>query len=693
MPFTFVTPSISNTLLKVRWKEQYGSAGFNKKLYGIVPHGIYRGLTLGASGSNNTVTVVPDTTYQDHLAVYETADGYSITLRDDANTTYSLDLSDASLLGQTVVITVFVEYVEGASSSAVFIAYTLTEYNGLSASLKKELLVLGTVVNPGAGNTISSSSITEDRRTFAAFNMPLAAWRPLLGNTGFERSPSTGEIIGTEVEGWSSTGKWEPSSIDVGSGTRCIQYNATATGGSQTESVYQYIGTSVTAGQKILVRLSKKVVGASSAGNGLVKVGYTGSDGGSASEQTSTFVITATDASYSSTDYYFTVPAGAITLKYIGFGISAGNYASTGIKVRVDSVQAYLQPSAVELPVDQVDDRYRALAVAGLTFAEAAETSYGDRGAFMRFSRNVPTSEGKVSIQRRDQNYTGGLLAPALSLDGRVIDVGNRILGSAANRELPRFHSPHDSTSFTLIFESALSGESTGGYTQPVSRKYVGSNGYTFWTLNARWDGGTSLWNKDVTGQEAYLHDGFSYSYVATGTNTWTVWIAAFTSYVGKDFYIPGMLLFETQVALKVPPSMWMESGNLHTKGPLVWILATSTNPVYVPIPVVTGAYSKQDAVVHLQSYRLSIQKNTDSAAEINTYFVEVTNGSEAIIGTQTSNTDNAPGNITIVSAQDMDLLMSPGLQYYLKIEPSASVTPAADRLFGAEIEYTIPRY
>src|SRR5580704_1691563 len=171
MPFTFVSPAISISNVKVKWREQYGSAAFNTKLGGIIPAGIYRGLTLGTSGSNNSVTVIPDPVHGDHLAVYETSDVYSLTYRDMSDTTYTLALTDSSLLSQTLVIAIIAAYEPGSDTTASFIAYTLTEYNALSAAAQAALVVLGTVVNPASSTLVTT--ITADRRSIASFNPSL----------------------------------------------------------------------------------------------------------------------------------------------------------------------------------------------------------------------------------------------------------------------------------------------------------------------------------------------------------------------------------------------------------------------------------------------------------------------------------------------------------------------------------------
>lgn len=61
----------------ISWREQYASAALNRKLFGVIPVGVYRGFVVTENG-NGTVTV--NTT--NSVAVVET-DGYSLTVRGD----------------------------------------------------------------------------------------------------------------------------------------------------------------------------------------------------------------------------------------------------------------------------------------------------------------------------------------------------------------------------------------------------------------------------------------------------------------------------------------------------------------------------------------------------------------------------------------------------------------------------------
>ena len=199
MPTSLQTVAASN--VKVRWKEPYASEGINKKMAVVVPAGIYRGLGLTTNASNRSVTVQADTTALDHVAVYLSSDGYATTIRDDASGDITLDL--ATDAGNTVVIALFVEYVIGSDTTAELRSYELTEYDGLAAAVRDELVVLGTVNVPASDILIPAEDITLDRRTLAweARGGDDIPWNLITRNSSFEVA-DTGATYSRAVDGW-----------------------------------------------------------------------------------------------------------------------------------------------------------------------------------------------------------------------------------------------------------------------------------------------------------------------------------------------------------------------------------------------------------------------------------------------------------------------------------------------------------
>ena len=105
--------TIAPTFVKMRWKEQYASEGLNRKFAGIITPGIYRGFTIGADGADLSVVIDPDPTTNDHSAVYESSDGFSVTVRDDASGSIVLDLTSMAPGSGTVTVVVVVFVVVG----------------------------------------------------------------------------------------------------------------------------------------------------------------------------------------------------------------------------------------------------------------------------------------------------------------------------------------------------------------------------------------------------------------------------------------------------------------------------------------------------------------------------------------------------------------------------------------------------
>ncbi|MCV6588686.1 MAG: hypothetical protein OIF57_06615 [Marinobacterium sp.] len=63
----------------ISWKEQYGSAALNRKFYGVIPTGVYRGYSIQDAG--NSAIIV---NCEDSIAVVET-NGMSLTIHGDGD--------------------------------------------------------------------------------------------------------------------------------------------------------------------------------------------------------------------------------------------------------------------------------------------------------------------------------------------------------------------------------------------------------------------------------------------------------------------------------------------------------------------------------------------------------------------------------------------------------------------------------
>ncbi len=498
MPFNFPSPSIATDNIKMRWREPYVSAGLNKKSAGITASGIYRGFIIATHGSNNTVQLTADPTKLDHLAVAEDTSGFSLTYRDLTGSAYVLALTDASLYSQTVVITLLLNFDVGSATTGTFRAYTLAEWLALADSSKSELVVIGTVINPGSGNVIPEDNITSTYRTVAAFSQPVLSWQPALLNSRFARSYPNGEVAGLGCEGWISQGDFWTSTSDVQYGSRCLEFKI-ATLGTKSSKFIQRVGCAVY--DKVAVKFSKKVISVATGGTARITLQW-GDDGGDyGGSDTIAFPIDATDAAYVTTTAIIDVPSGITSLLWVGIEFSSAVYAASGVKVRFGEVQVLTEPSDSFEQGNAADARMRSVSTTALVLDmdDLGSYSYADEiAAVLTFDKTSPAStEGKVKIGRRD----GAVInAPALELLGRLTGLGSSLLSTKPNSLKPRISAPVSTTAtanFTLLWESIPSGlKGLRLYAGDLDATSITEPAF-FFTVNASYDG--TNWNKDVT--------------------------------------------------------------------------------------------------------------------------------------------------------------------------------------------------
>lgn len=142
-------------------------------------------------------------------------------------------------------------------------------------------------------------------------------------------------------------------------------------------------------------------------------------------------------------------------------------------------------------------------------------------------------------------------------------------------------------------------------------------------------------------------------------------------------------IYFTDPQTLHVQPSLWHDAGgSTHTKSHNVWILAASTDAVYVPINLPVGAV--------ITAWRIGLQKNTSDASEIEAQMIYSAGGADTSVGDSGSNADDSSGAALIqVTDQQIEILNS--ASHYLRITPSGSIAPAADRLWEVAVEWIMP--
>lgn len=494
--------SISNANVKVRWKEPYASEGLNRKLAVVVPSGVYRGLKLGVSTSNLSVDLVPDATAGDHVAVHENQFGFSTTYVDDTSGTITLPLT-GFLTNDVVVVCLYVAYTSGATTTALFRGYELSEYEALSAAVKQDLVVLGTVLRPASG-IIPVGNITHDRRRipFLQRTDEATPWNPLIRNGGFE----LGQTGGTYRH---ASPFWKTSTTNANftirpvagvgvfrTGAKSLEMTA-AVAGIVVATIQQDLWMPVTPGRYLMGRLYKRVILAPSAApppTGRMRFLFGDLDGINDVQEDLLFDISATDPSFEEMTGIVTVPATARVLKSVQIVLDA-TYAGTGPCVRIDDVQAWAQVDGANW-LDVQDGRARESA--------AGEMFIGAANSFANASAKLSFDGARVVLDRRDEDLS--LSPPAISIQARTTG----------------------SIEYTLLLQSIPAGGR--GY-----RKYMSATGRMLDVVNASYDNATNLWTKDVNGFTAFRQEaretGFS-SYSRVSDTAWAdaSWIEHLTT-------------------------------------------------------------------------------------------------------------------------------------------------------------------
>lgn len=530
MPTTALTFAASQT--RLRFREPYVSEGLNAKMAVTVPRGTYRGFKLGTSGTNRFVTVIADTDHSDHVAVYETSGGYSLTIKKDGGD-FDIDLSDAGFNSKTVIIAIHATYAVNSTTAAYIKIYELSPSDEFTIAAEvDELIVLGKVIVPAGNTVIPEDDILPDYKQFAWQNTAPNAviWEPLIRNSSFERGilNSTSKFAANYWEMTSLSGTTSKiTSTTANTGLNSFEFALTSSGAKSGLILEQRINVPVKATDVFKVRFYIRCITAANAGGILrCQAIFRQSDGDIVGALPIAYVdtdIDATDASFRVVET--TLQAGTssddiILLGSLQFEITA-TYGSSGtVAFRIDDVQCWTEQRNVLDALNNMDKERIGLSVAPLLIEDPASI-YGDNVALVRFDGTTPASEdGSVIIERQDQDATA--FPPALVPKGRLI-LGENLLDTEARSLKPRISTPYSvagSTEYTLIWQSA-----PASGTSPHSRLYIRNNsGSIFFITNASW-GGTN-WTRDDTVDAVHALElsssGFSLSYKASGVGTFT---------------------------------------------------------------------------------------------------------------------------------------------------------------------------
>lgn len=497
MPPVTLAAVVDLSKIKMKWKEVYVSEGLNRKVIPSMSKGIYSGLRMVQNISSPRqveVTSAPDGT---HAAVHQSATGFSTTYHDVAGVSTILNLSNASLDNQETVIALSITYIIGADTTANWIAYPIADWNALTDAQRAERIVLGTVNVPAPATNITTSMINQNRRTMAweSVNPEAVPWSAIVKNPSFEHGV-TGDTTRFSISDWDKgtvnvNGAFQIGTATVRSGAKSLEYNKTAVGASL-NVLAQYQEIPVVPGQRLRITGWIRQLIAPTAGTTDVGVAWGDADSiPTAPTNITISVNAATDASFRKFDHVIEVPAGSFTLKIVAIStqITTG---STGVAFVIDDFQVYLETGSPQAIQGAINSRVKQQLVSSVIFEEGDTYELNQIAALARFIKSTPASEGSLRIERKDQ--VAGSLPPALSLVGRIVDLGANLIGTEANSLLPRVTAAPSATAgfdFTLMWESKPSGLS-------AYRKYVSRTGQLVETCNAYWDG--TNWNKDTAG-------------------------------------------------------------------------------------------------------------------------------------------------------------------------------------------------
>jgi hypothetical protein len=342
-------------------------------------------------------------------------------------------------------------------------------------------------------------------------NVSLSAAAPLspfIRNGGFAHGV-TGATNRFAVSNWENradlavNGAFQLGTAIVDTGGKSLEFVKT-TGAASTTRIDQVQELPVTPGQTFRVSIRVRQMIAPTAGTYFVGLYWGDNNSAASGSNTMPFQsIGVVDGSFRTVTLVVTVPAGKRFLKTVTVEAAAVTTAAAGVAAVVDNLQIVLEGAA---PADTkiIDEtRIRPVLADALVLDDPNTYQLGELAALLRMDKATPALEGRVVLERRDQTYPN--LPPALALQGRLLQLGAKLLDTEARALLPRVSADISvlaGAEFTLMWESAREGETIGTYTQAPMRLYGANDGRMLFVSNARFDG--TLWNPDVAASQSF---------------------------------------------------------------------------------------------------------------------------------------------------------------------------------------------
>jgi len=436
----------SNTLAKVRWREQYVSEGINKKLNGVVPHGVVRGGKLISSGIAMNVTIEDDSETGDSIYSYIDANGHQITFRQAGNVT--LDLT--SVASKTVFIGLEVTYVVSSDTVVKWRAFNQAEIDA-----DPTLVVIGMVVVPASGLIAAASITDQGRRTaWQSISQYMRDAKQVAENGAFEL---VGRGLG--ASGDNPCPGWDYSNISVGGSPLYSFINGSSPQVGDTHLEIEWVGN----GSQLFTMLHKNITQCRGGETVTVKFwlkgsGLTPGPGGSghmgirveASDESPNNVIQTEyieDLTLSGTWAYteiertFQLDADA---RWFGFAIyyDDNNKSSSG-SIYFDDIRVWIeQPQVSEGqiegygPLNHGDIVARGLGIAKPWSVASTIQEFVEN--ILSFRNDGSTDTYKLSKGDESLDFLLRLVNGGLDVENLISNLGSSKIGSDAEGALPR---------------------------------------------------------------------------------------------------------------------------------------------------------------------------------------------------------------------------------------------------------------
>jgi hypothetical protein len=524
----FITDGASS--VRMKWREPYVTEGINRKMAGVDPRGIYRGFRLNTDPAVLSVKVSADVVKTDHLAVYESDTGFSISLR---RTGGDFTVSLAAYPATTVYLAIYVLYATLTTTQAVLRIYTAAEY--AIAVEKPDLIVLGQVVVPGAGVIADTSIVAHDRIEPWNQEAPnVKQWHPVISNPtlGYADQSFTVSLVpGAGSQRYNPPGtnwyaQFENDALSVSNltvnvqntdvpfvGAKAVTLTAAGVGPNLLEA-FGFISAQtikVQPGDRLRVEfwyrvhqiptangtLSAQVIGANDAVPVIAIANFKGGD-----------VVTLTAAGAwikASTVFEVTGTVKQTLVVSVGFATDI-TFALAGALLSLGPWQFWVESGLEDGPDNKIFGH--SIPVGTLKFrdprvdgARGWRTVSPDNEAWLLQQQvNTPSITVGQLIDLKPHENAGADIWT--SLRSSQFSAGHNLTGktNADEQEQARFQASYsESRKFTLLFESVVGG---GGGNEGKFRIYKRSDTFTQATVlvyGARWDDSALTWVLDPT--------------------------------------------------------------------------------------------------------------------------------------------------------------------------------------------------